>query len=26
MVEAMYRPYLNARTASGAIEVVGPRQ
>lgn len=26
MVEDMYRPYLNARTAAGAIEVVGPRQ
>lgn len=26
MVEDMYRPYLNARTAAGEIEVVGPRQ
>jgi len=26
MVEDMYRPYLNARTATGNIEVVGPRQ
>jgi len=26
MVEDMYRPYLNARTATGSIEVVGPRQ